>query len=170
MRGPAGVPVGSLKRIIISNVVSYNSASQYSGAGLIMGIPSHPIEDIKIHDLYMEHRGGGTREMAARVVPQMEQGYPEPYRFGDIPASGFFIRNVNNLELTNVEISWSQPDARPVFYLDNVTGADFFRIKTSKAANSGIFELRNVQDFSVARSRDVKEIHLEKVDQKTITD
>jgi hypothetical protein len=144
--------------------------SQYSGAGLIMGIPSNPIEDIKIHDLYMEHRGGGTREMAERVVPQMEQGYPEPYRFGDIPASGFFIRNVNNIELTNVEISWSQPDARPVFYLDNVKGADFFRIKTSKAADSGIFELRNIQDFSVARSRDVKEIHLEKVDQKTIKD
>ena len=40
MRGPAGVPVGTLKRMIISNVVSYNSASQFSGAGLIMGIPS----------------------------------------------------------------------------------------------------------------------------------
>src|SRR5580692_10905027 len=26
MRGPAGVPVGTLKRVIISNVVSYNSA------------------------------------------------------------------------------------------------------------------------------------------------
>jgi hypothetical protein len=168
MRGPAGVPVGTLKRIIISNVVSYNSASQYSGAGLIMGIPSNPIEDIKIHDLYMEHRGGGTREMAARVVPQMEQGYPEPYRFGDIPASGFFIRNVNNIELSNVELSWSQPDVRPVFYLDNVKGADFFRVKTPKAP--AIFELRNVQDFSVALSRSVKDIHLENVDQKTITD
>src|SRR5246500_2315962 len=100
MRGPAGVPVGTLKRVIISNVVSYNSASQFSGAGLIMGIPSNPIEDIKINDLYMEHRGSGTREMAARVVPQMEQGYPEPYRFGDIPAGGFFIRNVHNIEMT----------------------------------------------------------------------
>ncbi len=76
--------------------------------------------------------------MAARVVPQMEQGYPEPYRFGDIPASGFFIRNVNNIELTNVEIAWSQPDARPVFYLDNVKGADFFRIKTPKAVAAGV--------------------------------
>jgi polygalacturonase len=170
MRGPAGVPVGTLKRIIISNVVSYNSASQFSGAGLIMGIPSNPIEDIKINDLYMEHRGGGTREMAARVVPQMEQGYPEPYRFGDIPASGFFIRNVNNIELTNIELSWSQPDVRPVFYLDNVKGADFFRIKTPKAVSSPLFELKNVQDFSVALSRNIKDNRLEKVDQKTITE
>jgi polygalacturonase len=170
MRGPAGVPVGTLKRVIISNVVSYNSVSQFSGAGLIMGIPSNPIEDIKINELYMEHRGGGTPEMAARVVPQMEQGYPEPYRFGDIPANGFFIRNVNNIELTNIEISWSQPDARPVFYLDNVKGADFFRIKTLKGAKSAIFELKDVQDFSVSLSRNIKEVQLERVDQKTITD
>jgi polygalacturonase len=168
MRGPAGVPVGTLKRIIISNVVSYNSMSQFGGAGLISGIPSNPIEDIKINDLYMEHRGGGTSEMAARVVPQMEQGYPEPYRFGDIPASGFFIRNVNNIELTNVEITWSQADARPVFYLDNVKGADFFRIKTPKDATAGVFELKDVQDFNVSLSKNVKDVHLDKVDHKTI--
>jgi hypothetical protein len=161
--------VGTLKRIIISNVVSYNSASQFGGAGLISGIPSNPIEDIKINDLYMEHRGGGTREMAARAVPQMEQGYPEPYRFGDIPASGFFIRNVNNIELTNVELSWSRPDARPVFYLDNVNGSEFFRIKTPKGEGTPVFELRNVQDFSVTLSRNVKDIHVDKVEQKTIT-
>jgi polygalacturonase len=170
MRGPAGVPVGTLKRIIISNVVSYNSVSQFGGAGLISGIPSNPIEDIKINELYMEHRGGGTREMTARVVPQMEKEYPEPSRFGDIPASGFFIRNVNNIELTNVEIAWSQPDARPVFYLDNVKGADFFRIKTPKAVTAGVFELKDVQDFSVSLSKNIKDIHLDKVAQKTITD
>jgi polygalacturonase len=169
MRGPAGVPVGTLKRIIISNVVSYNSVSQFGGAGLISGIPSHPIEDIKIDGLYMEHRGGGTAAMAERVVPQMEQGYPEPSRFGDIPASGFFIRNVKNIELTNVELSWSQPDARPVFYLDNVEGAEFFRIKTPKAVSSPLFELKEVGDFSISLSRNVKDIRLEKVDRRTIS-
>ena len=168
MRGPAGVPVGSLKRIIISNLVSYNSASQFGGAGLILGIPSHPIEDIKIHDLYMDHRGGGTREMAARQVPEMEQGYPEPYRFGEIPAGGFFIRHVSNIEMENIEIAWSQPDARPVFYLDDVKGADFFRIKTPKPLTSPLFELRKVEDFSVRLSRNVNDTHLEKADQKTI--
>ncbi len=51
MRGPAGVPVGTLKRIIISNVVSYNSASRLGGGGIISGIPDHPIEDVKINEL-----------------------------------------------------------------------------------------------------------------------
>ena len=84
----------------------------------------------------------------------MEQGYPEPYRFGDIPAGGFFIRNVNNIELTNVEISWSAPDARPVMYLDNVKGAhgventaeqgDTANIKQN-TTNAGFFKGRRVK-------------------------
>jgi polygalacturonase len=168
MRGPAGVAVGTLKRIIVSNVVSYNSASQLGGAGLISGIPSNPIEDIKINNLYMEHRGGGTHEMATRVVPEMEQEYPEPSRFGDIPASGLFVRNVKNIEVANIEIAWERPDARPVFVLSNVNGAEFFRIKTPKSIGTSLFALQDVKDFSVTSSRNIKDIQLESVDQRVI--
>jgi hypothetical protein len=168
MRGPAGVPVGTLKRIIISNVVSYNSASILGGAGLISGIPGNPIENVKINDLYMEHRGGGTSEMAARAVPELEQEYPEPNRFGDIPANGFFVRNVVNIEFTNIEISWSQTDVRPVFFLNNVNGAEFFRIKTPRQLKGSVFALHKVQDFSVTASRNLKDTRLETVDQMMI--
>jgi len=50
-----------------------------------------------------------------------------------------------------------------------VKGADFFRIKTPKGINPTIFELKDVQDFSVSLSRNIKDVQLEKVDQKTIT-
>ena len=168
MRGPEGTPVGTLKRIIIGDVVSYNSMSQLGGAGLISGISGHPIEDVKIHDIYMEHRGGGTKEMAARVVDEQETGYPEPYRFGDIPANGFYVRHVKNIEFTNVEIAWSQADARPFFSLNDVSGAEFFRIKTPKQLNAPVFALNNVDDIRVAASRNVQDIHIESVDKKTI--
>ncbi len=169
MRGPAGVPVGTLKRIIISNVVSYNSTSRLGGGGIISGIPDHPIEDVKINELYLEHRGGGTKEMAARVVPELEQGYPEPGRFGDIPASGFYVRHVNNIEFTNVELAWSQPDMRPVFSLNSVNGVEFFRLKTPKAQIAPVFALHDVQDFSVMASRNLKDVRLDKADQKDIS-
>jgi polygalacturonase len=168
MRGPAGVAVGTLKRIIISNVVSYNSASQLGGAGLISGIPGNPIEDIKINNLYMEHLGGGTHEMATRVVPEMEQEYPEPSRFGDISASGLFVRNVKNIEVANIEIAWERPDARPVFVLSNVDGAEFFRIKTPKSIGASLFALQDVKDFSVTSSRNINDIRLESVDHRVI--
>jgi polygalacturonase len=168
MRGPAGVPVGTLKRIIISNVVSYNSASRFGGGGLICGIPGHPIEDIKINELYMNHQGGGTKEMADRVVEEKENGYPEPTMFGDIPASGFYVRHVSNIEFTNIEIVWSQPDARPVFSLNNVSGAEFFRVKTPKGFGTPLFELNQVDDFNVMASRNAKDIRLESVAHKTL--
>jgi polygalacturonase len=168
MRGPAGVPVGTLKRIIISNVVSHNSASQLGGAGLISGIPNFPIEDVKINELYMDHRGGGTKEMAERQVPEMEDGYPEPRNFGDIPASGFYMRHVKNIEFTNVEIVASSADARPVFVLEHIDDAEFFRIKTPSGSGAPLFSLNDVQDFRVSASRNAKDAYLEKVDQKQL--
>jgi hypothetical protein len=138
------------------------------GAGLISGIPGYPIEDVKIHDLYMEHQGGGTKEMAARVVEEQETGYPEPYRFGDIPANGFYVRHVKNIEFNNVEIAWSQPDARPVFSLNNVSGAEFDRIKTPKGLTTPVFALNKVDDVKITASRNVQDIRIESVDQKTI--
>jgi polygalacturonase len=168
MRGPQGVPVGTLKRIIISNVVSYNSVSRLGGGGILCGLADHPIEDVKIHDLYMEHRGGGTKEMAARVPDEQETTYPEPTMFGDIPAGGFYVRNVKNIEFSNVELAWSQPDARPVFWLNNVSGAEFFRIQTPKGLGTPVFALNKVEDFKVGGSRNVADMQMETVAQKNL--
>lgn len=164
MRGPAGIPVGTMKRIMISNVVSHNSESRFGGAGFISGIPGHLIEDVQINNIYMDHRGGGTMEMADRLVDEQITGYPEPYRFGDMPAGGFYVRNVKNIEFSNVEIAWDCPDARPVFLLRNVDGAEFFRIKTPKGLSNPVFDLDKVQDFSVTSSRSVKDTYLKSVE------
>jgi hypothetical protein len=168
MRGPEGVPVGTLKRIIISDVVSYNSVSSFGGAGLIWGLADHPIEDVKIHDVYMDHRGGGTAEMASRIFQEKDTDYPEPYRVGTVPASGFYVRNVDNIEFTNVELAWKQPDARPAIGLHNVNGADFFRIKTPKQISTPMFALTTIEDFRVTSSRNVADTQLSGVTEKTL--
>ena len=157
MRGPEGTPVGTLRRVIISNVVSYNSVSRLSGGGIIAGIADHPIEDVKIHDLYFEHRGGGTKEQAALVPDEKEKTYPEPTMFGDIPASGFYVRNVKNIEFSNVQVAWSQPDARPVFSLNNVAGADLFRVKSPRGPDTTLYTLNKVSDFRLAFSPNAKD-------------
>ena len=157
MRGPEGTPVGTLRRVIIGNVVNYNSVSRFSGGGIIAGLHDHPIEEIKIHDLYLEHRGGGTKEQAALIPDQKESTYPEPTMFGDIPASGFYIRNVKNIEFSNVEVAWSQPDARPVFSLNNVSGADLFRVKAPRGADTTLYTLNKVSDFRLAFSPNAKD-------------
>lgn len=168
MRGPKGARVGTMKRVIMSDIVCSNSTSRLGGGGIIAGFPGHPIEDIKIHDVYLEHRGSGTKAMAALNPPEAADVYPDPDMFGDIPSSGFFLRDVNNVEFTNVEIVFRQPDARPVFWLSQVNGADFFRIKTPKLLSPTVFALRNVQDFRVMASRNVKDMYQERADQEQI--
>jgi polygalacturonase len=170
MRGPAGVPVGRMRGITMCDIVCYNSDSRLGGGAIISGIPGHPIEDIKIHDVFLEHTGGGTEKMAALNPPEASEDdpYPDPDMFGDIPASGFFLRHINNLELTNVEIAFRQPDVRPVFWMDHVVEADLFRIKTPRLLKTPVFALRNLEDFRVAASRNVGDVHLESVLQKTL--
>jgi len=167
LHGPSGVPVGTMKRIMISNIVSSNAESRFCGAGFISGVPGYMIEDVQINNLFMDHRGGGTKESAGRQVDEQIAGYPEPYKFGDLPASGFYIRNVRNIEFSNVEITWHNPDARPVFILQNVIGADFFRIKTPKGQGTPVFDLNKVQEFSVALSRNIADTSLSSVARQT---
>jgi polygalacturonase len=170
MSGPDGVPIGRMRGIVISDVISYNSDSRLGGGGIISGIPGHAIEDVKIHDVYLQHGGGGTKSMAALQPPESvhDDPWPDPDMFGDIPASGFFLRHINNIELTNVEIAFEQPEGRPVFVMEQVDGADFFHIKTPKALAAPVFQLRQVQDFRVATSRNVTDVYLNKVDQKQL--
>jgi polygalacturonase len=147
MRGPAGVPVGDARRILFSNIVSYNSASHQ--AVLVSGIPGHPVEDLKFSNIYLHHQGGGTAEMAAIQVPEKEDAYPDPHMFGPLPAHGFFLRHVNNVELTNIEIAYAAPDARPAFVLEDVHEADLFRVRLPKDSHTPIFGLKNVSDFRI---------------------
>jgi len=163
MRGPAGVPVGRMRGVTMCDIVSYNSVSRLGGGGIISGIPGHAIEDVKIHDVYLEHRGGGTKEMADRTPPEVEEDnpWPDPDMFGDIPASGFFVRHVNNIEFTNVEIAFPETEARPVFWMDQVDGVDLFRIRTPKRLQGPVFSLRQVKDFRVAATRNVKDTYIE---------
>ena len=153
--GPQGVPIGDYRRIILSNIVSYNCASKF--AAIISGIPDHPITDLKIHDIYLHHQGGGTAEMVALQPPENETGYPDPHMFGAMPAHGFYIRHVNNIELTNVEIAYASRDARPAFVLDTVTDADLFRIKLPSDNSKPAFRLRNVSDFRIFGSPKIQD-------------
>jgi len=166
MRGPAGVPVGTIKRVIISNIVCSNAASR--AASIISGIPGHYIEDLKLNDILIEHRGGGTAADAALHPAELEEKYPEPTMFGATPAHGFYLRHVNGLEMTNVEIRAAQEDARPAFVLDDVKHCDFGRIKAPPNSAAGTFALQHVEDFTLRDCETAPDTKLPAADQKTV--
>ncbi|MGD0913812.1 MAG: glycoside hydrolase family 28 protein [Terracidiphilus sp.] len=166
LRGPKeSTQVGSFKRVLISNLVCHNAPGWQSS--IISGIPNHPIEDLKLSDIYVEHAGGGTAEQANTQVPELIDGYPDPGAFKVTPSSAFFLRHVRNLEMSHVEVANIAPEARPAFYLEDVERADFFAITAPRAAE-GAFALHSVKDLRIGWSRATQDTVLASADNKTI--
>lgn len=166
MRGPEGTPVGQLRRVTISNIVVYNSASR--AASTISGIPGHNIEDVQINNLQFFVQGGGTSEQAQIQVPEKENSYPEPTMFGTLPAYGFFIRHARGIEINNVSIHPMKPDSRPPFYLDDVRDVEFNNVKTPKESGVPTFNLHDTQAFQTHQVEGVPNTHLETADNKQL--
>ncbi len=148
-RGPGDtMRPGTLRRIAISNLVSYNSASATSS--VISGIPSNLIEDVKLSSCFFGHRANPAKNWTTHTVPEIEDAYPELLGFGATPSNAFFLRHLKNIEMSHVEIAPSVPDPRPAFWLEDVHRADFFAVTAPGKPN---FELRNVTDLRILWSR-----------------
>ena len=156
MRGPQEIPVGKLRRVLISNVMVHNADSHFST--LISGLPGHEIEDVKLNNIRIYYRQiDSPLARIQKVVPEYEKEYPEPQKFGVMPAYGFFIRHVKNIELNNVEISYLGKETRPAFILDDVKGIQLFRSRAQAVPNVKTFVLKNVENFSIEKSEGIKD-------------
>ncbi|MDQ2665798.1 MAG: glycoside hydrolase family 28 protein [Gemmatimonadota bacterium] len=166
-RGPAETArPGTLRRVVISNIVSSNSDSVT--ASIFSGVASNLIEDVKVTNCFFGH-GGLPKVMGrgprARPFPdwsiiqvaEQENGYPELGSFGPTPSNGFFIRHLKNLEMSHVEVAPANADPRPAFWLEDVHRADFFAVTAPPQPN---FALRNVADLRILWSRAAKDTTL----------
>ena len=162
LRGPHGTKPGVMRRILLSNITSSGASPLPS---VLSGIPGHQLEDIKISDVIFEQVGGGASQMAALQPEEREAAYPEPNMFGQLPATGLFARHVRNLEVSNLEVAVRQPDARPAFWLKDVQGADFFRVRVPQGP---AFALHQVSDFRSFGSAKLADVTLPTADERQI--
>ena len=154
LRGPSeSTKTGTLQRVSITNVVCSNAASRFGC--IVSGVPAHEIQDLTLSNIYIQHRGGGTREQAAATPPENEQKYPEPNMFGDMPSQGFYLRHVKNVTMHDIEIAALAEDARPAVILQNVEGADLFHVKTP--SNAPVLQTHNCQEVHALWVRGVKD-------------
>src|SRR5215203_2171004 len=165
LRGPDGIKVGALRRVTISNVVAYNAEPKY--ASIVSGIPARSIEDLRLSNIHIYYKVGGTKEQAALTPPENENDYPEPVMFGEMPAYGFFIRHVKSLTMTDVELSFMKDDLRPAFVLSDVQGADFQRVKAQRVPGNPLFFLKDVADFNLNQVWQLPDMRLDKTAEKT---
>ena len=158
MRGPNQIPPGTLKRVLISNVNCHGPLNDMPS--IISGVSAHAVEDIKISDCYFLHKGGGTAEMAALQPVARPNDYPEPAGFGPLPAQHFYLSHARNLEFSNVEIASATADARPSFWLADVSGADLLGVKLPRGDGPALV-LNDVSDFHMHATRGFKDISID---------
>jgi len=163
MRGPEDLEIGTFKRVLVDNVVVTASSPRYGS--LLMGIPGHDVEDIVFSNIWIKIKGGAPESQTSVQVPELEDAYPDPKEFGDIPAYGFFIRHAKNIQMNNINLEFEQPDGRPVFILDDVKGADFFNINAEVKQDVPVFWLKNVSDFSIERVNNLEKLQLDDIDE-----
>jgi len=166
LRGPKETTkVGTMRRIAISNLTCFNAPAKQGS--ILTGIPGYCIEDVKLSNIYIETAGGADADAAHVQPPELEDGYPEPGRFGPMPASGFFMRHMRNVEMSHLEIANATPDARPAFHLNDVDRVDFFAVTAPHAAD-GAFSLHNVKDLRIGWSRAAADTTLPSADNKNL--
>ncbi|MET4082756.1 polygalacturonase [Pedobacter sp. UYP30] len=145
--GSRNNPTGSLKNVLISNVVA-NSRSLIPS--IISAVPGFYIENVIIRDVIVNGIGGGTVAQANKKVPENEKGYPENRMFGNtLPAYGFYIRHAKNISLDNIQFFLKKPDFRPAIVLDDAHKIILRGINApNPGGNQNLVENKN-SDFKV---------------------
>ncbi len=113
------------------------------------------LENISFNDVHIKYAGGGTKEQAAKVVPNIAAEYfgvwdPAP---GGPPAYGMYARNVKGLTLQNVRFEYDEPDARPAVIFDNVQDATINGLSVKGSDSSEVLRLVNSKDILLSGIR-----------------
>lgn len=114
--------VGSVRNVELRNITATASNNVTSS---ITGIPGYDVKNILLKNIDVAFPGGWPALSNGFTVPENENDKPDADMFGDsLPAAGLYIRHVDSIRLQNVCFHPQQPDARPTYYLDDVTNYD----------------------------------------------
>ncbi len=149
-RGPEGTQTGHIKNIFISNILA-TGIDPMSGIQ-ITGIPDRPIEGVRLQNIRLLFKGGGTKKDADRAVPEDEKGYPEPSNVGVMPAYGIFARHVRDLELSDIRVGFEKEDQRPAAIFNDVDGLEIDHLKAQVAEGAQRARFDNVKNLIVRNS------------------
>ncbi len=149
-RGPDVTGHSRGRNILISNVVA-TGVDPMSGIQ-ITGTPGQPLEGVRLDNIRLVFKGGGTKEDAARVPKELGTGYPEPSRIGVMPAYGIFARHIRGLELANINLSFVTNDFRPAMACADVDGLEVDNFKAQLADGVPAATLDSVTNVVIRNS------------------
>ncbi len=141
------VPVpGTLKDVIISNIVAYGA----SMASSITAIPGSYVENIMLNNIIIKTKGGGSKELAQKELGEEIKAYPEGTMWGSMPVSGFFVRHVKGLQMSDVKIITEDDDMRPLIKFDDVMDLYINNLQTNDTYKGDcVLDFNNVKKASL---------------------
>ena len=146
-RAPPPVRTGHIKHILISNIMATNIDAT-SGIQ-IAGLPGHDIRDVRLSNIRLIFKGGGTRKQARRIPPDLGTKYPGPRHIGVMPAYGVFIRHARHIELSNVKVSFQKTDLRPAIACRDVNGLRINRFQAKLAKGVVAANFKRVKNLNI---------------------
>ena len=147
-RGPNVTQPSRARNIFISNVIA-TGIDRASGIQ-IAGLPEQPIEGVRMENIRLQFKGGGTGANAELTPPELGTGYPEPR--GTMPAYGLFARHVKGLELANITLGFDTEDLRPALVGMDLDGVEIDNLKAQLASGVAPARWDNVKGLTVRNS------------------
>ncbi len=139
------------RNILVSNVIA-DGVDKLNGIH-ISGLPERPLEGIRLQNIRLTSKGGGSAEDAMIKPRELGDGYPEPYKIGTLPAYGLFARHVRGLELADIHVDFIEDDKRHAAVFQNIDGLDIdhFKAEISEGVQPAVYA-PDVKDISVRNS------------------
>ncbi len=158
-------PVGALRNVQISDVIVDVPADQPDLKypfpcppvraphnllpASIVGLPGHPVQNVRLRDITITYAGGGRRDRAQVTpdrVPEQAAKYPEFSMFGELPAWGFYCRHAEGISFSNCTFRCTARDYRSALVCDDVKNLVLDGCHLLPAGDEPTVLLNNVRD------------------------
>lgn len=150
-RGPAATTkMGTVNNILISNVL-VTGADSLSGIQ-ITGVPGYPVKNIKLQNISIQYKGGGSKALGDKVFPELGKGYPEPSLLGANPSYGVFIRHAEDVVLDHITFTTLKQDDRPAIIATDVKGLEISHFKIPEVKGNTTHKFDAVTNLKIDNS------------------
>lgn len=150
-RGPLTCKdVSSACDIQISNVIA-DDVDSLSGIQ-ITGMKNAPLRNIRLSNIQIRYRGGGTIGDGEKRHRELADGYPELYKLGRCPAYGLFARHVVGLDISHVSFLTRQTDERPAVILEDVENAMIENLTAPEVKGIKMMRCSDVSNLRIVNS------------------
>lgn len=106
------------RAVVVRNVRATNTGPI---ACSVTGYPERPIEDVYLENLDLHQSRPPSPDALEQPIQDLTNRYPLNRMFQtNLPAYGFFLRNIRDITLRNVRLRPAQHDPRPPFHADHV--------------------------------------------------